>query len=83
MTTVGTRELRNGTADLLRRVQAGEQITITVNGEPVAELVPIRPTHTRPYSTDEVLRTIVPFELDPTLASDLAWISEGELEPIQ
>lgn len=40
-TEVPQRELRNNTADLLRRVEAGEQLRITVHGHPVAELVPI------------------------------------------
>ncbi|CKZ91576.1 prevent-host-death family protein [Mycobacterium tuberculosis] len=35
---VASRELRNNTAGLLRRVQAGEDITITANGKPVALL---------------------------------------------
>jgi prevent-host-death family protein len=40
-TNVPQRELRNRTADLLRRVEAGERLRITVHGHPVAELVPI------------------------------------------
>jgi prevent-host-death family protein len=40
-TDVPQRELRNNTADLLRRVEAGEQLRITVHGHPVAELVPV------------------------------------------
>jgi prevent-host-death family protein len=40
-TEIPQRELRNNTADLLRRVEAGEQLRITVHGHPVAELVPI------------------------------------------
>lgn len=40
-TEVPQRELRNNTASLLRRVEAGEQLRITVHGHPVAELVPI------------------------------------------
>jgi prevent-host-death family protein len=40
-TDVPQRELRNRTADLLRRVEAGEQLRITVHGHPVAELVPL------------------------------------------
>jgi prevent-host-death family protein len=43
-TEVPQRELRNNTADLLRRVEAGEQLRITVHGHPVAELVPIART---------------------------------------
>ncbi|CKM83947.1 prevent-host-death family protein [Mycobacterium tuberculosis] len=35
---VASRQLRNNTAGLLRRVQAGEDITITANGKPVALL---------------------------------------------
>ena len=40
-TDVPQRELRNRTADLLRRVEAGEKLRITVHGHPVAELVPL------------------------------------------
>jgi len=40
-TEVPQRELRNNTASLLRRVEAGEQLRITVHGHPVAALVPI------------------------------------------
>ncbi len=40
-TTVPQRELRNHTAEVLRRVEQGERVQITVNGHPVAELGPI------------------------------------------
>jgi prevent-host-death family protein len=40
-TDVPQRELRNNTASLLRRVEAGERLRITVHGHPVAELVPV------------------------------------------
>lgn len=40
-TEVPQRELRNNTASLLRRVEAGERLRITVHGHPVAELAPI------------------------------------------
>ena len=42
MSMVASRELRNDTAGVLRRVQAGEEVTITVNGRPVADLAVIR-----------------------------------------
>ena len=41
MATVPQRELRNHTAEVLRRVEQGEHVEITVNGRPVAELRPI------------------------------------------
>jgi prevent-host-death family protein len=40
-TNVPQRELRNHTAEVLRRVERGERLHITVNGRPVAELGPI------------------------------------------
>ena len=41
MTEVASRELRNNTRSVLARVEAGEEITITVDGRPVADLVPV------------------------------------------
>ena len=41
--TVGLRELRQDASDLVRRVEAGEEITITVSGRPSARLVPTTP----------------------------------------
>lgn len=49
-TDVPQRELRNNTARLLRRVEAGERVRITVHGHPVAELVPVeRPQEFVPF----------------------------------
>ena len=52
MGTVGLRELRQQASELLRRVEAGEEVTITVAGRPSARLVPIAPQTWRTY--DEV-----------------------------
>ena len=41
--TYSITEARGRLAELLRRVQAGESVTITCRGEPVAELHPARP----------------------------------------
>ena len=38
---VSVRELRNHTAAVLRRVEAGERLRVTVDRRPVAELVPL------------------------------------------
>jgi prevent-host-death family protein len=43
MKTATVRELRNHYADLLRRVQAGEEIAISQRGKIVARLVPEKP----------------------------------------
>ncbi len=37
---VGVRDLRNGTGRVLDAVRAGERVTLTVRGEPIADIVP-------------------------------------------
>ncbi len=39
---VSVRELRNQTADVVAAVRAGETVTLTSRGEPVADIVPHR-----------------------------------------
>lgn len=43
MADVTIRELRNHGGDIVDRVQRGERLTVTRDGRPVAELVPVRP----------------------------------------
>ncbi len=38
---IPSRELRNEVSAILRRVEAGERLRVTVSGRPVAELVPL------------------------------------------
>ena len=52
MAEVSIRELRNHGGDVIDRVQAGERITITRDGRPVAEL---RPLPRRPLNAEELL----------------------------
>lgn len=49
MTTVGLRELRQNASDLVRRVEAGEEITITVAGRASARLVAAGPQRWRSF----------------------------------
>lgn len=41
MTAIPQRELRNNVSNILRRAEAGERFTVTVDGRPVAELGPL------------------------------------------
>ena len=41
MRTITQRQLRNDSGAILREVQAGEHLTVTRNGTPVAELRPV------------------------------------------
>ena len=43
MATVGLRELRQDASELVRRVEAGEEVEITVAGRLAARLVPATP----------------------------------------
>ena len=71
---IGSRELRNNTRALLARVEAGESITITVAGRPVALLEPVdrRP---RFVSKDEFVRRVVANQADAGLRLDLATLA--------
>jgi len=40
--TVGAYEAKTHLSDLLERVEAGEEITITKHGSPIAKLVPVK-----------------------------------------
>lgn len=86
MISVASRDLRNHTADVLRRVAAGEQVSITVHGRVVAEIVP--PADARaPYLTKhEVLDIVRHRQADPGLAQDLRELADettDDLGPIR
>ncbi len=70
MDEVASRELRNDTRGLLRRVEAGEHVVITVDGRPVAVLAPVsgRP---RWLSKSEFVRRLADKQADAGLASEL------------
>jgi prevent-host-death family protein len=72
MPEVPSRDLRNDTAGVLRRVQAGEDITITVRGRPVALLTPVRPKRRRWLTAAEFLTRLQRAQADPGLRADLA-----------
>lgn len=39
--SISVRDLRNTVSEVLRRVEAGERLTVTVDRRPVAEIVPL------------------------------------------
>lgn len=66
---VSVRELRNHTADVLRRVEAGERLRVTVDRRPVAELVPL-PSRSTWVSRRRVLDSLV--QADAGLVEELS-----------
>jgi prevent-host-death family protein len=68
---VASRELRNRTRSLLDRVEAGESLTITVDGRPIALLGPLgRRPRWMPRGT--FASTVLTAQADAGLATDLA-----------
>lgn len=83
---IATRELRNDTAGVLRRVQAGEEVVITVRGEPVAQIIPLAPKRRRWIPGAEMRRRLAVAQADPGLRDDLARLAgetTDDLGPIR
>lgn len=80
-TTIPQRELRNNTAEVLRRVERGERVRITVHGHPVAELVPV--DRAQPFVPfDEVVRELRGLlGTDDRLERDLRELDEEPRDP--
>ncbi|MGH7881571.1 MAG: type II toxin-antitoxin system Phd/YefM family antitoxin [Candidatus Dormibacteraceae bacterium] len=66
MSEVPLRELRNHTSAVLHRAEAGEELTVTVSGRAVAQILPLR---RRPRSLP--WQKVLVHPADPGLASDL------------
>ena len=86
MSEVASRELRNDTAGVLRRVESGEIITITVKGKPVAQLSPAQAGRRRWLPRAELIQLLRQVQADPGLRDDLerlAGDTTDDLGPIQ
>jgi prevent-host-death family protein len=82
---VASRELRNDTAGVLRRATAGEVVEVTVNGEPVAELGPIREQRSHWTPRAVFAARLARTQADPALRADLRALTgdTDELGPIR
>lgn len=82
MVAVASRELRNNTRALLDRVDAGEVITITVNGREVAELHPVG--HRRTWMTrSEFIDRVMRHRADSTMRADLHELSPDTTDDLR
>ena len=81
MAEIASRELRNNTRSLLDRVAAGEEVTITVDGRPVAVLQPVgrRP---RWLGRDEFVRRVGSHQADAALRRELAELAPDSTEDL-
>jgi prevent-host-death family protein len=76
---ISARDLRNHTAAVLRRAEAGERLRVTVSHRPVAQLVPLE----RPVwaSGSAMERVLLEAPADAGLLDDLAPLREQIIEP--
>jgi prevent-host-death family protein len=58
--SISVRELRNTVSEVLRRVEGGERLTVTVDRRPVAELVPLRRRRMVPVEEAWTIATLHP-----------------------
>lgn len=78
MTVVGLRQLRQEASELVRRVEAGEEITITVAGRPSARLVAAAPQRWRTWAEVQDLFNGAP---DPAWEEDRERVDQAIRDP--
>lgn len=78
MTTVGLRELRQDASELVRRVEGGEEIQITVAGRLAARLVPAAPRRWQQWTDIASLFAGSP---DPDWQRDTDLIDQSVVNP--
>ena len=74
MADVASRELRNHTRAVLARVEAGEEIRITIDGRPVARLEPL-PARARFMRREAFVASVLSQQADAELARELSEIA--------
>jgi prevent-host-death family protein len=67
---IGVRDLRNRTSSVIDAVRSGEQVVLTVHGEPVADVVP-HARRTRWLSGEHLRSQLATRGADPGLRRDL------------
>lgn len=78
METVPQKELRNNVGEVLRRVEAGATLLVTVAGRPVAEL---SPAHRRRWVSGDVLQQVWDSPAPRGLAHDIEKLGAGLVDP--
>ena len=78
MTTIPQKELRNQVGEVLRRVEAGERLIVTVSGRPVAELSPV---HRHRWVSGTALARVWRGPAPQDLEQDLERLASGLTDP--
>jgi prevent-host-death family protein len=78
---VSIRELRNNTAGVVGAVRAGESVTLTSHGEPIADIVPHR--RRAPWLPgDWLARELAEKQADATLTHELETLVGGTIDEL-
>jgi len=75
---IAQKELRNNISEVLRRAEAGETLTVTVAGRPVAELGPV---HRRRWVSSTTLAGIWRTEVSRGFEADLERLAATVVDP--
>src|SRR4051795_10049545 len=75
MGTVASRDLRNHTAEVLARAQAGEVVAVTVHGEVVAEVHPARRSRPDHFTRADLAARLADVQADPGMSDVLATLA--------
>jgi len=75
------RELRNNVSGVLREVEAGESLRVTVRGRPVADIVPL-PAGKDHFSPADVQRIVRDAPLDRGFAADVEAAAGGTIDEL-
>jgi prevent-host-death family protein len=78
---VSVRELRNRTGEVVAAVRAGESVTLTSNGEPVADIVPHR-RRTQWLPGGWLRSELAGRQADPGLRRDLDRLAGGTIDEL-
>jgi prevent-host-death family protein len=81
MREIPQRELRNNVSAVLREVEAGASLRVTVRGRPVADLVPVE-ARKRSLSPEEVAQIVARSPLDPGFAGDLEAVAGATIDEL-
>jgi prevent-host-death family protein len=78
---IGVRELRNQTGRVIDAVSAGERVTLTVHGEPVADIVP-HGRRARWLSGQDLREQLADRAADPMLSRELDELAGQTLDEL-
>jgi len=82
MNTIAQRELRNDVGRVLRRVEGGERLRITVDGRPVADLIPISTGRRTFVPREELEALLADAPLDRGFTDDLDAITGATIDEL-